>query len=320
MEKIKFIIICATVVAALATIIASMLIINHQRKKGAKKLFTGEGAIARTTAPSLIIPEKSEIEKRIEEIIKNSERISSLVSNANLQMHEWRSLFENEEIVDQIKNAKTNEDAENLLVTWLQEKNPPSSKELPQHKKRKIKHPRKKMTRTKNRKQKTIIATLQSAQQISLTSEEQKKSQQLQTMIDSNMLKEFIELVRTISDDEIKRILEYWRQIEQQTPFTNNLMKEIVRRARTKQDITRILKEGLIENLELMLQDVKQKISFATRKGLDTKNESLTIINVPQKIKMFRATMEQKDFEKVREMLKKLDFEIEQKIATLKQK
>ncbi|RMD66889.1 hypothetical protein D6817_03110, partial [Candidatus Pacearchaeota archaeon] len=87
--------------------------------------------------------------------------------------------------------------------------------------------------------------------------------------------------------------------------------------ARTKRDVVKFLVENMVEGLQLMLENVRERISELRKKGVDVEYESTLALSVPGKIKMFSATLSLADFNRAIGVLEKLDNSLAEKEGRL---
>jgi hypothetical protein len=121
-------------------------------------------------------------------------------------------------------------------------------------------------------------------------------------------IKELVEFLRRVDEktykyyleNDSKHFLAWLREI------TGINYKEELYKIKKREDLIKLLKENLVESLKEEYLEIKKKISELRKKGKDVKLIDIRATNIPSKIQMAEATLEEKDVENAKSMIKEI--------------
>ncbi len=270
-----------------------------------------------------VIPKKQEAANKsiliadIEAIIKSSENLDKVISSSKDGGRLYEKILLDKDLVSQIRGTKNNKEVESLLANWLEKKWSQKSQQSEVHQSQdsNVKTPskkppaqqettksEKKSTQQKNKQQviheKTLDQESSENKPANWAGKSKEVYDEIKNLLESKNIEKLVDIIKNLSDHQIEEILKHYFE-----NFESNKFGVILQRSKSPRDVTNLLKSETIKGLEWEYDRIKENVSIARRKGIDTKSEELKLLSIPHKIKMFQATFEKKDFYKVRDLL-----------------
>ncbi len=122
-------------------------------------------------------------------------------------------------------------------------------------------------------------------------------------------VEEFYYLANILKENEIEAFIEHYK-LKKPNPKENRI-SAMIHRAKTPSELLDIVKSESANHLKERYDDLKKLISEKRKKGKDVYVPDIKLMSVPLKIKIYLATMEKKDFYKVKKMLDDIQAELE---------
>jgi len=128
--------------------------------------------------------------------------------------------------------------------------------------------------------------------------------------VDVGNLEELNYLINLLDPHQIEKFMHHYKEKKHPKNVEDFQTYKVVTTSKDYKELIERLKEGLGEKLISEYDDLKKEISDIRKKGGDVLIEDLKLSSVPLKIKLFKATMEKKDFYKIKKILKEVKDEI----------
>jgi len=316
------------VIIALVLVVLIIYFVIKKRKYNLKGLF-GDG-LAVDVIPGKIDREKSVLIADIESIIKSSEQLDKILNSSNEEGKLYEKILLDEQLISQIRKANSKEDIEKILRAWTKQKisesytkaenSTPSNDSTKKEAQPNTSANEKKETPKKTKSAKKILRSKKttSNNQSEKTNDNKKgewagKSKELyeeiESLLNSKNAEKLMEIVKKLSDNQIKTILNHYFESLEGSKFG-----AIIKKSKSPNDVTNLLKAETVNSLKLEYERIKNNAAYARRKGKNTKSEELALLSIPHKIKMFEATFDKKDFYRVRDALLLIEKNINEKI------
>jgi hypothetical protein len=133
--------------------------------------------------------------------------------------------------------------------------------------------------------------------------DDEERKKRLKERVDVNA-KDFDKVVKNIDDSNLAEVVKIFDK-RKLIKFND---KDII--LETKKDVEEFVKQKIFEYLENKQNMLYEKISELRKKGADTKDIEFQLMSLPLKIKVFKATLKNKDSDKILEMIKIIDKQI----------
>lgn len=114
------------------------------------------------------------------------------------------------------------------------------------------------------------------------------------------------ELAKRLKNKNIEYVLQYLKK-ENYSLLEKIFLKKTFE---SEKEFVDYLKEEIVVFLESQCNGLKDRISYLRKKGKDVKDMEFKVLSIPLKIRVFQASFESKDFDKVINLLTNLDEEL----------
>lgn len=88
---------------------------------------------------------------------------------------------------------------------------------------------------------------------------------------------------------------------------SNKAISRIISEAKDKEDLVNKVKEELVLALKKEYDELYQKISSMRKRGIDLLVEELRLMTIPNKIRLFKATNEKKDYFTIKKIFEQIE-------------
>lgn len=120
-------------------------------------------------------------------------------------------------------------------------------------------------------------------------------------------IEEFYFLIGILNPKEIEKFILHYKKKHHEIDEKHKVIDAILLRSKNMKELMESTREALAKSLEMEYENIKMKISGLRKKGVEMNIEGLKIMNIPQKIKMFEATFEKKDYYKVKQIMHEVE-------------
>jgi hypothetical protein len=130
--------------------------------------------------------------------------------------------------------------------------------------------------------------------------DDEERKKRLKERVDVNA-KDFGEVIKNIDDPHLTEVV----KIFDERRLINFTDKDIT--LETKKDVEEFVKQKIFEYLENRKNMLYEKVSELRKKGADTRDIDFEIMALPLKIRVFQATLRNRDSDKILEMIQNLN-------------
>ncbi len=277
----------------------------------------------------------------IQEIVKGSQDLEGLVIIDKAHEEVYRKIISDKVLIEQIRNAGKKEAAQQILREWLNKQKmygePKQISQKPTAANEKTPAPATNTApaaapvETDKTKGKGKASAKTTAPQPQPTEQKQPEKipqtpakplpvdgerahQKIASALNEENMIRLIDVITDLPANVMQILTEHYTVNQQ--PSENSIetsMKQIFASASSKDIVLNNMREEIIKILQLRYESLQDDMRILRKKGVNMKNEEITLMKAPLKIKVFSATFAKEDYERVMEILFEVKENVEKK-------
>ena len=122
-------------------------------------------------------------------------------------------------------------------------------------------------------------------------------------------IEEFYHITELLKDKDFEKFIKHYKE---KAIKKENKVADIIRKAKDKKELIELLKQNIITYLKDKKIELEHAISEKRKKGKDMYIQELQIMAIPLKIKVYEATLQRKDFLRLKHIIDTIEKSLNQ--------
>lgn len=129
----------------------------------------------------------------------------------------------------------------------------------------------------------------------------------LEKLIEIDDIEEFYYLVSILNDSQTEKFISHYKERKGKN---EHVIAKIMHNSKSRRELLKLLESEIVSHLRERYSNISSKITEERKKGGDVYFEWIKSMSIPLKIRLYEATLEKKDFYKIKKLLDDLELEL----------